>query len=409
MRTYTLLPLLLSSFAGPLLAQSAEVPTVINVEVDYMVDEDHSHQPSQAVIDALVAMFACHGITLNFMLDEAIPHRSVISCIIPNSANFWSCLGFRSFAKMKNAYAQTAGMSGWHYAIIGHDYDAGLGTGSTGRAEGCGGDFIVTLGDNETDFRMAATFAHELGHTLGLGHSTGASSSVSGEYAPNYPSIMSYRYQLGGIKSKMESQGLVGDVHLFKEIDYSNGRLPTLSEFFLEEPVGVGIRSVDWDCDGTIDPGTVGRDLDTKSGWCDPAPLPLSTLVDQDDWAMLCDSTDNPEVYLDLIQHPSETCISVAEFIASEPQGPSESPDFAPPLETESCQAGQMIFVEPGAASPQMGTGDAPYGTLTLAVGAAPAGSVIYLQAGTYTSEILPMVITKRLILAGPGVAVVGP
>ena len=58
----------------------AEVPTVINVEVDYMVGGTHSHEPSQLVLDALVQMFACQGITLNLMVDDVIPHEDVIQC-----------------------------------------------------------------------------------------------------------------------------------------------------------------------------------------------------------------------------------------------------------------------------------------------------------------------------------------
>lgn len=46
------------------LSAPARAATTINVEVDWMVDTDHSHEPSQAELDAIVAMFACKGITL---------------------------------------------------------------------------------------------------------------------------------------------------------------------------------------------------------------------------------------------------------------------------------------------------------------------------------------------------------
>ena len=51
------------------LAQTAinkkHVPTQINVEIDWMDNGSHSHQPSTSEIDAVVQMFACQGITLN--------------------------------------------------------------------------------------------------------------------------------------------------------------------------------------------------------------------------------------------------------------------------------------------------------------------------------------------------------
>ena len=64
-----------------------------------------------------------------------------------------------------------------------------------------GGDFLVTLGlwDNTnfvgSDFGVASTTMHELGHTLGLGHGGDALPNCK----PNYLSVMNYMFQLGGL------------------------------------------------------------------------------------------------------------------------------------------------------------------------------------------------------------------
>ena len=64
-----------------------------------------------------------------------------------------------------------------------------------------GGDFLVTLGlwDNTnfvgSDFGIASTTMHELGHTFGLGHGGDALPNCK----PNYLSVMNYMFQLGGL------------------------------------------------------------------------------------------------------------------------------------------------------------------------------------------------------------------
>ena len=64
-----------------------------------------------------------------------------------------------------------------------------------------GADFLVTLGlwDNTnfvgSDFGVASTTMHELGHTFGLGHGGDAMPNCK----PNYLSVMNYMFQLGGL------------------------------------------------------------------------------------------------------------------------------------------------------------------------------------------------------------------
>ena len=120
-----------------------------------------------------------------------------------------------------------------------------------------GDDFIVTLGSFSsqvgTDWDRAATFAHELGHNLNLTHSGNMDESVVGPNTPNLPSIMSYFYQLAGVRNNLECQGLVPPgLTLYKNLDFSNGRACPVDENALYEAFGIGIKSVDWNCNGTI-------------------------------------------------------------------------------------------------------------------------------------------------------------
>lgn len=94
----------------------------------------------------------------------------------------------------------------FHYALFAHRYldSSGMVTSSSGIAEGgshtfplynTGNDLVVSLGASWTNFEQASTFAHELGHNLGLDH--GGNEGVNCK--PNYFSIMNYNYQLLGI------------------------------------------------------------------------------------------------------------------------------------------------------------------------------------------------------------------
>ncbi len=73
--------------------------------------------------------------------------------------------------------------------------------GVSGSGEYPGGDFLVSLGlwDNikfvGSDFVVASTTMHELGHTLNLGHGGLAAPNCK----PNYLSVMNYLFQLGGL------------------------------------------------------------------------------------------------------------------------------------------------------------------------------------------------------------------
>ena len=103
---------------------------------------------------------------------------------------------------------------------------------NSGVSDVGGGDFMVTLGlwDNSvgTNFIQAATFLHEFGHNLGLGH--GGDISDPANCKPNYQSSMSYLFQVRGL---LDPSGV-------PRIDYSGAALGTLDEGNLNESAGLG-------------------------------------------------------------------------------------------------------------------------------------------------------------------------
>ena len=403
-----------ASFASEAPGAWAQVPSVINVEIDWMETGAHSHRPTQLAIDAAVQMFACHGITLNVVVDEAIPEVTVMQCPIPGGQGFFTCTGIWSFLELKRRFAGLGTAPGWHYCIFGHQYENGSGTDSSGLGETGGNDFIVTLSGfsgmpNGSDFDQAATFVHELGHNLGLGHESPASLFDNGEFAVNYASIMSYQYQLLGVKSRLSALGAISTAHLFKDLDYSNGRLPILVESSLSEPTGVGIHSIDWSCDGMITAPLVDRDLDDEANYCAQG-AGTSILDDWNDWANIVDNTDSVEVYTDRVSHPYEPCITRAEHEALLAQLPPDPSGLdGPALTVEACKPGKMIFVDDSNPNGILGTGEDPYGLILSAMGVAPDHSVLFLQDGTYTNSGSGLLFNRPMTLAGPETAVIDP
>lgn len=406
--------LLTFALVGPLAARpgtaAAQPPTQINVEIDYMEDGTHSHRPSQAEIDAIVQMFACHGITLNAVIDDAIPHVAVIPDSFGGNPNFFTWLGINSFRWYRQLHFDNSG-GGWHYCIFAHQYDPEgpeTITGSSGIAEFGGDDLVVSLGNFAggvgTPFDRAATFAHELGHNLELNHHAGSDTS-DGDYNPNYASIMSYQYQLSGIRTRMQCLDLADATvtSLLKEIDYSNGRFPTLNENSLSEPRGVGLRATDWNCSGGIT-GTVAQDLDGEP-WCAAAGA-KGFLNDQNDWALI---DDNTQLAKQLPPSKPIACITADEVEQMKVMDPAGCAAPQPTLSIENCPNGLMVWVSAAYVGFENGWGDFPYNTLMEAYNAAPVGSALYLQpTGNYNTGGV-VTLNKPLTIAGPGVVTITP
>ena len=154
-------------------------------------------------------------------MSDAIPHYDVLrrdpeDC----GASLFSYSGSAdSFGAIKAAYADHSAAEGWHYCIFAHNYedDECNVTSSSGLGQMPGWNFIVTLGSfsggTGTEFDQAATLAHEFGHNLGLSHCGQPDCSGIGNYTPILPSIMSYRYQLAGVRTNLLCHGLTVEKH----------------------------------------------------------------------------------------------------------------------------------------------------------------------------------------------------
>lgn len=376
-----------------LLAAIPAAAETFNIEIDYMVDTSpggHSHMPTQAEIDAVVEMFACQGHTLNIVVDDQIPHHNVLQLDPNDSGNFFGYSGTTdSFGQLKNTYFDNTG-GGWHYAIFGHQYewpdDDGIyeDSGSSGLGELNGDDFVVTLGtfsgSTGTPFDKASTLAHEFGHNLGLSHCGGPNCSSVGPNSPILPSIMSYNYQLQGLKTGLLCNGLIPEsaADLFKEIDFSGGRMATLQESALDEALGTTFRSVDWNCSGAIS-GTVSMDLSTDGPtWCNNSG-DLNLIGDYDEWSLITDSAKTKSA-AQLEKVEVATCMTSDEQNAMREKATCPQPA----LTTEQCITAEVYFVDGSGTSGATGTWKDPVNTVDNAQNLAPNGSALVLFPGTF-------------------------
>ncbi|HSG99257.1 MAG TPA: thrombospondin type 3 repeat-containing protein, partial [candidate division Zixibacteria bacterium] len=269
--------------------QGSEI-TVINVEIDYMIAADHTHTLHPDEIAALEAMFACHGITLNIELSDAIEEVVIIGT---GRSDFFNDDSPNAFAEYKALYYDHESEPGWHYALLCHTFRWINGTSNAGLAEILGDDLVLGLGNGiggvGSAFDRAGAFAHELGHNLGLRHAGSQPESIVTQFKPNLPSVMTYRYGTRGIRHRMHCDGLVADTcSPFRELDYSNGTLPALDEAALREVDGLGLGPVDWNRNGRIDTGTVAYDL---ANWPASNLGSYNVILDYDEWANIRDVT----------------------------------------------------------------------------------------------------------------------
>jgi hypothetical protein len=363
-----------------------------NIEIDWMeeVGENaHSHRPTDAEIAAVVQMFACQGHVLNIERSNVVTHYPVLVPDPFNQVNYFQYSGVAwSFGAIKAANFNHSGQPGWHYCLFAHEYGPNISTpsGSSGLGELCGDDFMVTLasfsGRIGTPFDKAATLAHEFGHNLCLNHcASGLDCGETGNYQENMPSVMSYFYQLSGVRRNLACQKLAPQwLNLFKEIDYSHGTMCNLYEFSLDEEFGTGMNSVDWNCNGTI-AGVVAQDLNGSwFGWCG-ASGNQGVLWDFDEWSNINDVTFtmSPD---ELKRRPAVSCITAREL---EDHLAKMGDCGQPALSTEGCVTARPIYCNPFATLPPDGSCGLAYKFVRDAVNAAPSGSVLFLRAETYS------------------------
>ncbi|MBL8877551.1 MAG: hypothetical protein JNG88_00400 [Phycisphaerales bacterium] len=402
------------TFAAAVSAISAAASAdTFQVEIDYMgADGDgHDHRPPQIVIDAVVQMFACQGHTLVIDLDDEIPHyATLIGDPTNDCSNFWNYTGAaNTYRSIRNTYRDRG--EGWHYCLFAHAYstdDDNLNNGSGCQTSGSsglanGGDcFIVTLGTFPTNpgtpIQQAGTLAHELGHNLGLSHCGVMNCGNTTEYIQNMPSIMAYTYQLGGVRNRIISLGYAPEYALFKELDYSHGRLCALNENSLSELNGTRMRRVDFNCDNDTDDVGVVQDLGfsgigsgNSAPWCGNPNTNLSVISDYDEWGNLSDGAglvadaDRGNPYarqiLDDRLAKMQTCITSQEWVLIEAEmgGPAGGID----LEVEDCIGGENVYVSSTVNFPNA-TCFLPIGGIQNAQFSSPNNSVYYLYPGTF-------------------------
>lgn len=304
----------------------------IFVEIDYMRDFTHTHQPSPLATKRVMESFQQNGINLHVdagftSLMTLNPPRQWLERSNSNSVGHTDLLGgfsndnylwegssgvfFNGYKNSSNNFlASRRGI--FHYVIFAHhlnvlcgdiptkcpaNADPNMPIGFSGVSNGIpGSDFIVSLGERRRpEAEEAGTFMHELGHNINLTHE-GNQNTANGvfNYKPNFLSVMNYAYQKSGISSIAEAS----------KLDYSSGQQSILQEsnlnetsanvslegFFIQRfcnvtgtylPTVTAVSEsleVDWDCDGLPNNTALQYDLNDLGG-------NSQILGDFDDWS----------------------------------------------------------------------------------------------------------------------------
>jgi hypothetical protein len=296
----------------------------------------HNHYPGDPLFRKVVDQFANHGIVLYiFPKPRAVPHAQVVTWSQAGTTGaLAACAGADvvagnigpgqfavNFHDIKNRPGSDFALDPfrkriYHYAVLGHantcltdvpglpgsckscpsdrSTPAGFAFAtSTGTAELPGNDFVVSLGgtlfdgnDPTNPFIEEGVFMHELGHNIGLHHDGDVPVP---EKAPNYLSVMNYRYASAGIQHAAIPGSRVA-VESLRELNYSEHELNTLDESQLDETAGVSPLSsgytaiirfwnslevnssgpecgpVDWSGNGFIEASPVTADLNLLQG-----------------------------------------------------------------------------------------------------------------------------------------------
>ncbi len=259
----------------------------ILLEYDWFEDSlgcgAHSHEPSDAALAMVTAMFAAaptsnpDGSTgINFIHDKGQGGPHTGGSMIPDANGVLvGNSGGAEFQSHKGANFAANREDYFHYTVLPHRYDTN--SNSSGHAELGGDDLIVSLQCSLSDSNVGHTIAHELGHNLLLLHG-GFGNNCN--YKPNYNSVMNYRYQFPGIDSNCTPPGN-------GVLDYSVGDRISLDETNLDENDGTCGPGFPWDWNGNgpIESG-VAFDINPDGDplheiFCGGA---LSVLNDGDDW-----------------------------------------------------------------------------------------------------------------------------
>ncbi|MEI7703813.1 MAG: Ig-like domain-containing protein [Deltaproteobacteria bacterium] len=300
----------------------------IFIELDAMGSTDPGVIPRKEALDMVVAKFQEHTVYLH--IDAGARFSATFNPALYNlgqpnwDVRFSACLDFpqdlnanppnvpngcSSVYAYKAEYMQVVRRAIFHYALFGSSQKLDGSSGSSGRADIIGSNFIVTLGNSEFAIspedelnllinQQASTFMHEFGHNLGLRH--GGDEDLN--YKPNYLSIMNYLHQMTGLPDP--AAATAGDRYTFQafkrparcdldaspcgsprffRMDFSNGRGALLDELVVSETGGLG-RGGPWvDYDGN----RLQNDGYSRSLLPKDVPHTWGKLHDFDDWSNL--------------------------------------------------------------------------------------------------------------------------
>ncbi|NNE74401.1 MAG: hypothetical protein HKN26_12105 [Acidimicrobiales bacterium] len=263
------------------------------IEFDWFDDDQdcgaHSHAPNATIVDRFTQAFADAPVAnpdgstgIDVIADYGQVNNGFYdgSLIVDAIAPFGSINGGvngTEFGALKDANFAANREGYYHYAIMMHRYNTN--SISSGQAEVFGDDLLVSLYCNFNADWLSNTIMHELGHNLGLRH--GGASPVF-NYKPNYNSVMNYEFQFSGVDKGLDDPtagycDAIGD----QILAYSDGSRNQLDENALLETDGVcGGVDIDWNNNGSTDPGPVVVDLNDNDGQ-------FSVLDDHDDWSFL--------------------------------------------------------------------------------------------------------------------------
>jgi hypothetical protein len=270
----------LGTAAGLNLPAMGTNPLRKNILIEYDWFEDgnecaaHSHRPTAATVKVVSATFAgspvrnpdgSTGVTVihDYGQGGAFSGGNRIADsdgVIDGGVSDSDFANYRAnnFAANRQGY--------FHYALLPHRY--GTNSESSGQAHIVGDNLIVSLYCQNTDYNVAATIVHELGHNLGLRHG----GNVDTNYKPNYNSVMNYMYQFNGVDTDCTPPGN-------GVIDYSRNQRISLDENALDERKGTcGATAWDWNGNGSIE-SRISLDINRDST--------LAVLTDYDDWAAI--------------------------------------------------------------------------------------------------------------------------
>lgn len=299
----------------------------IFVELDYLEDAGHSHRPKLEAIRKVVDAYWARGISLhvdcgadcvmnratlstwgNLSRSTAVPHIDPLTGSIDELGSVveGNKYSWKSFDDIKSRHLGRAREVIFRYGIFAHSL-AGI-PGTTGLARTqqvidrrTASDLIVSLGTTVNVVgnisEQAGTFMHELGHNLGLTHGgcRGTPSVVceEGAYKPNHISVMNYIFQMRGLfvnqldgvmNYALTPLGNLDESKLNEETGLGATSNPFGTRYWCpsgaEQPVPRANGEIDWNCNGTIQRGTlVSANVDAQGG--------VQTLRGTSDWQYL--------------------------------------------------------------------------------------------------------------------------